>query len=452
MKNVYLFLMMMMCTVCAFTGCSDEDDDAPVCPVTGVVLPKQAQKAGSEFQIAGNGFSSTCEIYLRAKQDVKVEVTERLTSAVTVMIPVTLTPGEYTVLLRQSGDWILGVLEVLEADAQCPVSDVVIPEGEIEVGSEVSIGGKGFGADAEVYLKLGDDSTKMTIAVAETGVSFTLPGDLAAGEYAVVLKQAGVWAIGKITVVAKAVPAMKVVSKITRIYYNKKGEQKIFYDLTYDETTGRILKIEESDAKGNRQYEKFVWGDNQLTVTIYMPDLDGNYTDEVSDGEYIYTLNDKGLVTNGKANTMFGEMTSAWGYDIAEEYLVKIGYGDNDESGTSEFTMDGNKLSKFIYSSYGMNVDFSYEGEKAAPENKANLDLIAYILDAGLYLNDFEQFYARLAGICGEKPAFLPFNLKAEESGINQDCIYTTDGDGFVTEITFPEEGEEPVRYVVEYK
>lgn len=443
MKNIYLFLIMMMCTVCTFTGCSDDDEDTSACPVTGVVLPKQAQKAGSEFQIAGNGFASTCEIYLVAKEPLKAEVTERLTSALTVMIPVTLTPGEYTVLLRQSGDWILGVLEVLEADAQCPVSDVVIPEGEIEAGTEVTIAGKGFGADCELYLKLGDDSTKMTIAVAETGVSFTLPGDMVAGEYAVVLKQAGVWAIGKITVVAKAVPVSSVVKKITKVYYKKGKEKKYFYDFTYDETTGKLQKIEESDAKGNVQYEKFDWNGNQLTVSAFFAVMEGEGYEEEPFDVYQYTLNDKGLVTAGKE--------SNWTYDDAGKYLQKIGFGENDEDGRAEFTMDGDKLITFVYSPYGMHVEFSYEGDKEASENKANLDLLAIILDGALDLNDFEQFYARLAGICGDKPTCFPLNLKDEEGEINQECTYTTNLYGFVTEITFSEVGEDPVRYLVEY-
>lgn len=344
MKNVYLFLMMMMCTVCAFTGCSDEEDDAPVCPVTGVVLPKQAQKAGSEFQIAGNGFSSTCEIYLRAKQDVKVEVTERLASAVKVMIPVTLTSGEYDVVLKQEGEWT----------------------------------------------------------------------------------------IGKITVEEKVV---KVVKKITRI--EEEEENNRYYVFTYDEATGRLQKIEESYSDSKIRYGSFVWEGDKLTVSVFYADSKSNEYYDDPDDVYEYTLNEKGLVKKSEG--------SNWKYDDAGKYMQEIDFGDY---GNAKFTMDGNKLKKFIYSPYEMNIELSYEGEKAAPENKANLDLLAYILDAGLYLDDSELLYARLAGICGEKPAYLPLNMKDSPSEIDLNCSYKVDGKDFVTEIEF----SDGFSLLIEYK
>lgn len=343
MKNVYLFLMMMICTVCAFTGCSDDDDDAPVCPVTGVVLPTQAQKAGSEFQIAGNGFSSTCEIYLRAKQDVKAEVTEHQASAVTVMIPVTLTPGEYDVVLKQDGEWT----------------------------------------------------------------------------------------IGKITVEAKVV---KVVKKITL-----KGDDDYIYEFTYDDATGRILKMEESYSDSKAQYESFVWKEDKLIVSVFYASMEGDYYEDPT-RTYEYTLNEKGLVKSG--------LESTWYYDAEGKYLSKIGFGDNDEYGSAEFTMDGNKLKKFIYSPYGLDIEFSYEGEKAAPENKANLDLLSFVINEGVYLRDFEFLYAHLAGACGERPAYLPLNMKDTPNEIDQNCSYKVDGEGFVTEIEF----SDGFSLLIEYK
>lgn len=345
MKNVYLFLMMMMCTVCAFTGCSDEEDDAPVCPVTGVVLPKQAQKAGSEFQIAGNGFSSTCEIYLRAKQDVKVEVTERLASTLKVMIPVTLTSGEYDVVLKQEGEWT----------------------------------------------------------------------------------------IGKITVEEKVV---KVVKKITRI----EEEEEYFYEFTYD-ATGRIQKIEESYSDSKSQYESFVWEDNKLTVSIFYASMEGDYLD-YSTSAYKYTLNEKGMVTSG--------LESTWHYDVAGKYLSKIDLGETEDEGSYEVIMDGDKVKTFknIFPDYEMIVDFTYEGKVASPENKANLDLLSFVINEGVYLRDFEFLYACLAGACGERPAYLPLNMIDTENDIEQNCSYKVDKDGFVTAIEF----SDGFSFLIEYK
>lgn len=344
MKNVYLFLMMMMCTVCAFTGCSDEEDDAPVCPVTGVVLPKQAQKAGSEFQIAGNGFSSTCEIYLRAKQDVKAEVTERLASAVTVMIPVTLTSGEYDVVLKQEGEWT----------------------------------------------------------------------------------------IGKITVEEKVV---KVVKKITL-----KGNDDYFYEFAYD-ATGRIQKIEESYSDSKAKYESFVWEGDKLIVSVFYAGMDGNYYDD-PDKVYEYSLNEKGMVTSG--------LESTWHYDAAGKYLSKIELGETEDEGSYEVIMDGNKVKTFknIFPDYELIVDFTYEGKVATPENNANLDLLSFVINEGVYLRDFEFLYANLAGVCGERAGYLPLNMKDTPNEIDQDCNYKTDGDGFVIAIEF----SDGFSLLIEYK
>lgn len=345
MKNVYLFLMMMMCTVCAFTGCSDEEDDAPVCPVTGVVLPKQAQKAGSEFQIAGNGFSSTCEIYLRAKQDVKAEVTERLASTLKVMIPVTLTSGEYDVVLKQEGEWT----------------------------------------------------------------------------------------IGKITVEEKVV---KVVKKITL-----KGDDDYFYEFTYDDATGRILKMEESYSDSKAQYESFVWEGNKLTVSVFFASMEGDYYEDPS-RTYEYTLNEKGMVTSG--------LESTWHYDAEGKYLSKIDLGETEDEGSYEVIMDGDKVKTFknISPYYELIVDFTYEGKIAAPENNTNLDLLSFVINEGVYLRDFEFLYAHLAGACGERAAYLPLNMKDTPNEIDQDCNYKTDGDGFVTAIEF----SDGFSMLIEYK
>lgn len=49
-------MMLMLCAIFTFSACSSDDDD-PVNPLTGVVIPQSAQ-IGSVMTIQGTGFAA----------------------------------------------------------------------------------------------------------------------------------------------------------------------------------------------------------------------------------------------------------------------------------------------------------------------------------------------------------------------------------------------------------
>lgn len=124
MKKI-CFLLCMFSAMFAFNACSDDDDDPKaVVPVTEVVVPAQVEADGNLI-ITGKGFSKDCKILLRnATQSVELPQNELLTGSVSCKVPATLAPGEYSVVLVQGGEWILGKVTILESKRIDKITEV----------------------------------------------------------------------------------------------------------------------------------------------------------------------------------------------------------------------------------------------------------------------------------------------------------------------------------------
>lgn len=112
MKKIW-FLLVMLCSVCAFTACSDDDekdDVTPVCPVTNVALDKTVALVGEEVVLSGKGFAAGAKLYLKGETSIAIS---DLTIAadgtkVTFTVP-EAEAGDYPLMLQQGGDWTLDV-------------------------------------------------------------------------------------------------------------------------------------------------------------------------------------------------------------------------------------------------------------------------------------------------------------------------------------------------------
>ena len=89
-----------------------------------------------------------------------------------------------------------------------PITNCSVPV-EAEIGTEVLVRGTGFDASlAKLSLK-GADNVEIAIAnptFSASGVSFTIPMSVQAGDYTLVLSQNGVWELGKIKLTPAALP------------------------------------------------------------------------------------------------------------------------------------------------------------------------------------------------------------------------------------------------------
>ena len=316
-------MMLMLCAIITFSACSS-DDDGPSNPVSNQVVPSSA-KIGSEVTIQGNGFASGQTIYLQPEQGAEVNANAKMTSnGATFTIPYTMTPGKVNVVLKVANDsFTLGSLNLLSADN--PISTLSLP-ADMAIGQEVTIAGIGFAQGDKIVV--GDKTIDATIAA--DGVKFTVPADLAEGEYAVSLVRGNsTWELGKVYAYQqRQVESITITDNMfLTMMASKFGlteEGVLTLNMAYN-ADGSLKKI---TSNGNLSWD---FNYNGKTVTV--------------DG-YTYTLDDQGRIVSSTAMDMqTGEdVTYTWSYD-ANGYLVSVkknGAADNDDANLLNTYTDGN--------------------------------------------------------------------------------------------------------------
>lgn len=118
-------MMLMLCAIFTFSACSSDDDD-PVNPLTGVVIPQSAQ-IGSVMTIQGTGFAAGQVIQLTLADAEPVEVEAKYSAnGATFTVPYTLSTGTASVVLKVgNNNWPLGSV-MLTAPAN-PISAFSLP-------------------------------------------------------------------------------------------------------------------------------------------------------------------------------------------------------------------------------------------------------------------------------------------------------------------------------------
>lgn len=315
-------MMLMLCAIITFSACSS-DDDGPSNPVSNQVVPSSA-KIGSEVTIQGNGFASGQTIYLQPEQGAEVNANAKMTSnGATFTIPYTMTPGKVNVVLKVANDsFTLGSMNLLAADN--PISTLSLP-AEMGLGQEVTLAGIGFAQGDKIVV--GDKTIDATIAA--DGVKFTVPADLAEGEYAVSLVRGNsTWELGKVYAYQqRQVESITITDNAMLDGYAPNlglTEKVLTLNMAYN-ADGSLQKI---TSNGNLSWD---FNYNGKTVTV--------------DG-YTYTLDDQGRIVSSTAMDMqTGEnVTYTWSYD-ANGYLVSVkknGAEDNDDANFLSTYTDGN--------------------------------------------------------------------------------------------------------------
>lgn len=315
-------MMLMLCAIITFSACSS-DDDGPSNPVSNQVVPSSA-KIGSEVTIQGNGFASGQTIYLQPEQGAEVNTNAKMTSnGATFTIPYTMTPGKVNVVLKVANDnFTLGSMNLLAADN--PISTLSLP-ADMAIGQEVTIAGIGFAQGDKIVV--GDKTIDATVTT--DGVKFTVPADLAEGEYAVSLVRGNsTWELGKVYAYQqRQVESITITDNaFLTMMASKFGltEGVLTLNMAYN-ADGSLQKI---TSNGNLSWD---FNYNGKTVTV--------------DG-YTYTLDDQGRIVSSTAMDMqTGEdVTYTWSYD-ANGYLVSVkknGAADNDDANFLSTYTDGN--------------------------------------------------------------------------------------------------------------
>ena len=336
-------MMLMLCAIITFSACSS-DDDGPSNPVSNQVVPSST-KIGSEVTVQGNGFASGQTIYLQPEQGAEVNANAKMTSnGATFTIPYTMTPGKVNVVLKVANDsFTLGSMNLLAADN--PISTLSLP-ADMAIGQKVTIAGIGFAQGDKIVV--GDKTIDATIAA--DGVKFSVPADLADGEYAVSLVRGNsTWELGKVYAYQqRQVESITITDNaMLTMYAPMLGleEGKLILNFAYNED-GSLKAISSNGA--------VEWAFEYSGKTIT--------TKNLYDQPIAYTIDDQGRIISSTGYDMYGDAVAyTWNYD-ANGYLVSVkknGAADNDDANLLNTYTDGNLSAYTMSLANGLATDKS---------------------------------------------------------------------------------------------
>lgn len=337
-------MMLMLCAIITFSACSS-DDDGPSNPVSNAVVPTSA-KIGAEVTVQGSGFASGQTLYLQPEQGAEVNTNAKMTSnGATFTIPYTLTPGKVNVVLKVANDsFTLGSMNLLAADN--PISTLSLP-AEMGLGQEVTLAGIGFAQGDKIVV--GDKTIDATVTA--DGVKFTVPADLAEGEYAVSLVRGSAsWELGKVYAFQQR--------QIESITITDNAMLKMYAPMLGLEDgtlTVNFAYNEDGSLKGISSNGGVEWAFDYSGKTITTMSL-------FSGAPFTYTLDDQGRIIGSTGYDMYGDdVAYTWNYD-ANGYLVSVkknGAADNDDANLLNTYTDGNLSAYTMSLANGLTTDKS---------------------------------------------------------------------------------------------
>ena len=337
-------MMLMLCAIITFSACSS-DDDGPSNPVSNAVVPTSA-KIGAEVTVQGSGFASGQTLYLQPEQGAEVNTNAKMTSnGATFTIPYTLTPGKVNVVLKVANDsFTLGSMNLLAADN--PISTLSLPS-EMGLGQEVTLAGIGFAQGDKIVV--GDKTIDATVTA--DGIKFTVPADLAEGEYAVSLVRGSAsWELGKVYAFQQR--------QIESITITDNAMLKMYAPMLGLEDgtlTVNFAYNEDGSLKGISSNGGVEWAFDYSGKTITTMSL-------FAGAPFTYTLDDQGRIISSTGYDMYGDdVAYTWNYD-ANGYLVSVkknGAADNDDTNLLNTYTDGNLSAYTMSLANGLTTDKS---------------------------------------------------------------------------------------------
>ena len=337
-------MMLMLCAIITFSACSS-DDDGPSNPVSNAVVPTSA-KIGAEVTVQGSGFASGQTLYLQPEQGAEVNTNAKMTSnGATFTIPYTLTPGKVNVVLKVANDsFTLGSMNLLAADN--PISTLSLPS-EMGLGQEVTLAGIGFAQGDKIVV--GDKTIDATVTA--DGVKFTVPADLAEGEYAVSLVRGSAsWELGKVYAFQQR--------QIESITITDNAMLKMYAPMLGLEDgtlTVNFAYNEDGSLKGISSNGGVEWNFDYSGKTITTMSL-------FAGAPFTYTLDDQGRIISSTGYDMYGDdVAYTWNYD-ANGYLVSVkknGAADNDDANLLNTYTDDNLSAYTMSLANGLTTDKS---------------------------------------------------------------------------------------------
>lgn len=370
-------MMLMLCAIFTFSACSSDDDD-PVNPLTGVVIPQSAQ-IGSVMTIQGTGFAAGQVIQLTLADAEPVEVEAKYSAnGATFTVPYTLSTGTASVVLKVgNNNWPLGSVR-LTAPAN-PISAFSLPS-ELALNSNMDLNGIGFqNGDLLRFDRIDLDQKMRSVAHASnvamvtstdsTTFSVTIP-TLEDGNYDVsLIRGKNTWSLGTSYIYQP--------KRIKSIYYENSSMGSFTMNFSYNEN-GTLAAIESPDELSYQ----FEYDDSLIITTSVMNKKPLKFT--VKDGKIVKS-------TAGRAEEEYpSTMYNYWSYND-DNTLASVKNKDKYYDGAELFKVknDNNNVSAFSLSRVS---DSSFDASHELHAVPGTID-VRYLLNAIIYMMQGEDIF-----------------------------------------------------------
>lgn len=448
MKKIWMMLLMIS-TVFAFSACSDDDDDkVPVNPVPGATINSPVE-IGETLQVKGTGFVEGAQFYF-TDGEWKSEAFKAAVNAsgASFTVPLSMKPGEYTLVLKQDGDWEIGKVTLNEA--KNPVGGFSVPTTAF-IGKTMTIAGAGFNETSEVYLqKEGSEPIELPIASEDfsAGLICEIPSELEAGSYTVIFKQdGGEWTWENELVVEKAPKRLKKITKVTDLSMLDMGTMEFGYFISWQNDEPNKFTL----------FNKSMFGEVEINYAIEKTNgqIIGSTEDEDANTQrFTLTLNGnevaQTIATEWRQNKWV-DHTREWKYgnDGYLSLLYDNFYEPEDEPGSPnrvQFKYESDNLVEFLVNNNSY-CTYSYTDKEY---NRHNVEwAVCYaILTNPTIVEDYfytDLPFAVLTNMIGKKSVLLP--EKADEIIFT----YILDDASYLLRVDWEEDGM-PIYATFEYE
>ncbi len=371
-------MMLMLCAIFTFSACSSDDDD-PVNPLTGVVIPQSAQ-IGSVMTIQGTGFAAGQVIQLTLADAEPVEVEAKYSAnGATFTVPYTLSTGTASVVLKVgNNNWPLGSVR-LTAPAN-PISAFSLPS-ELALNSNMDLNGIGFqNGDLLRFDRIDLDQKMRSVAHASnvamvtstdsTTFSVTIP-TLEDGDYDVsLIRGKNTWSLGTSYIYQP--------KRIKSIYYENPS-MNVSFTMNFSYNENGTLAAIESPEELSYQFE---YDDSLIITTSAMNMKPLKFT--VKDGKIVKS-------TAGRAQEEYpSTMYNYWSYND-DNTLASVKNKDKYYDGAEllEVKNENNNVSAFSLSRVS---ESSFDASHELHAVPGTID-VRYLLNAIIYMMQGEDIF-----------------------------------------------------------
>lgn len=399
MKKIWM-MMLAICSICIFQACSDDDDNpTPQNPVSNVKIPSTAE-IGTEIIVSGTGFAPTAQFTFKGTaSSVNVSQVTVVSTGVSLTVPMSLTPGQYTLILKQDGEWELGNIELTAASL--PIIGLEVPETGF-TGQTINIGGNGYNETSKVYAETENGiRTELTVTDYQSGLSCTLPKDLNAGIYRLILAQnGGEWTLSEEFEVIKYKRLVKI-GWVMDFGDEYGGEMESTYEVYYENDKPQSFKYNNNGCEINYSVEI---SNDQITLSA--GEAEDGWEDAFYEG-YV-----KNVILKVKDNLVQENNTTfyTWKKDIEQggqwtytNRYMKSYVRKKSDFPDWEYTFDSDNL-----------VDVSgtsFEYDQTQKYTRPGVDIAALLCEFNTNSGDMGWLYSAFTGLLGEKSAGIPVSI-----------------------------------------